>query len=870
MTDELSGRALGRYQVLERLGRGGMAEVYRAYQPSLDRFVAIKVIYPHLATDPGLRERFGREARAVAALHHPNIVQVHDFDMQGDMAFMAMEFVSGPTLKAALSAIGQRGRQLPLPVVGQVVGQLADALGYAHDQSVVHRDVKPANVLLRRRDLRRDASEGAGPLPPLSDADLEDLLLNLGPASVVLTDFGVARVISDSAEQTAAGTILGSPAYMSPEQGRGERAGPASDIYSLGVVLYELLAGRVPFDADTPFAIVIKHIQTPLPPPRVYRPDLPEALERVLLKSLAKDPGDRFLDAAAFGSAVRAACGVPDRSTLRLVDAPASAALLDPAGATRVIEELQATRPPAPAPAPPPTAAPPTPASATATVPPQPRRSGVMRRVLGIVIGLLVLGGIVLVAFVAGGALVFTGLGQVGALVVPTEYQAEATAAAARGEPFPFSEQSPPPAGTALPEAVADALEQAREACDAPGCPDGRASEAVSILDEAIAASPQSAPLFAARAQAYLWWDPSGYAEQVSADVAAALERDPNSAAAYLARGDLAAIQDDSTAALESYARAIELAPALVAPYVARASMLANAPDYYEQPSPSRDQVLSDASAALALDPENVYALVLRGNAYSSSNQPDAAFADYSAALNLEPENLNALTGRANVSRYARQDLQAALADYDAAIEAYPEHVDSRRSRITLLAEQGEYEAVREDADQIVKLQPAAPESYTLRGFLALATGALNAAADDFDQAIAIAGEGDLAARYGRGRVLLERNAAAKAIPDLEAAAADLEQLNVDWYSFFQGHRAVFFDLARAYAETGRRAEALVAVDQAIETDSGWHRPYLLRGRLRAANGDAVGAREDLRRALELVGEAPERAEVEAELRRLP
>ncbi|NTV64294.1 MAG: serine/threonine protein kinase, partial [Oscillochloris sp.] len=300
MSDDLTGRTLGRYQVLERLGRGGMAEVYRAYQPSLDRFVAIKVIYPHLASDSELLERFGREARAVAALHHPNIVQVHDFDVQGSTAFMAMEFISGPTLKSAIQSLHRRGKLLPLPVVGQIIGQLADALGYAHEQRLIHRDVKPANVLIRRR----------GPADaPLSDTDLDDLLVGLGPTSVVLTDFGVARIIKDSVEHTAAGTILGSPAYMSPEQGRGERVDARSDIYSLGIVLYELLIGQVPFDADTPFAIVIKHSTAPLPPPRSLRSDLPLAVEQVLLKALAKDPAERFVDAAALGAALREATG---------------------------------------------------------------------------------------------------------------------------------------------------------------------------------------------------------------------------------------------------------------------------------------------------------------------------------------------------------------------------------------------------------------------------------------------------------------------------------------------------------------------------------------------------------------------------------
>lgn len=862
MNDDLSGRTLGRYQVLERLGRGGMAEVYRAYQPSLDRYVAIKVIYPHLATDAGLRERFGREARAVAALHHPNIVQVHDFDMQGDVAFMAMEFIGGPTLKAAIGGLGARGRLLPLPVVGQIVGQVADALAYAHEQRVVHRDVKPANILLRRRAQRRDGAEGAAAPTPMAQAELDDLLLGLGPSSVVLTDFGVARVVSDSVEQTAAGTILGSPAYMSPEQGRGERAGPASDIYSLGVVLYELVTGRVPFDADTPFAIVVKHIQTPLPPPRAFRPDLPEALERVMLKALAKDPGDRFGDAAAFGAAVREACGAAQGATLRLAEAPLAGAG-GPEGATRVIEELHATRAGTPAPPTLPMPAPPAPAA------PQPRKGrGIGGRLVGCLLVLLVGAALVIGAFVAGGAVVFRGLGEAGALVVPTQLQPELTAAALQGTTIPFLDTRAP--ATALPDEVAAAIAEAREACGGPGCPGGSASAAVAILDEAIAAEPASAPLLVARARTYLWWDPYTYGEQIAADVEAALQRDPASAEAFLAGGDLAAIRDDPQAALEAYGRAVELAPGSPDAYLARAELLAGAPDYYDSGSPSRAQVIADTTSALAVDPASVRALVLRGNAHYNGGETERAYADFSAALELEPENLEALRRRADTSRYYRDDPAGAIADLTTAAEAYPDDADVRRERLLLLAGAGEYEAALEDAEALVELEPASPESYTLRGYIALALDMPGDAAADFEQALAIAGPGDPLARYGLAKARLDQGDAAAAVDGLAAAAAAPDELSMVWDTFHEGRRRVFIDLAEAYGATGRAAEQLAALDLAIESEEDWHIPHLLRGRLRAAAGDAEGARQDLRRALELAGDEGLRGEITEELRRLP
>jgi serine/threonine protein kinase/tetratricopeptide (TPR) repeat protein len=841
MSDELSGRSLGRYQVLERLGRGGMAEVYRAYQPSLDRFVAIKVIYPHLASDPGLRERFGREARAVAALHHPNVVQVHDFDMQGDMAFMAMEFVGGPTLKAAIASLGQRGRLLPLPVVGQIIGQIADALGYAHDQGVIHRDVKPANVLIRRRDRTmagRDGNERAGArVPaPLADAELDELLLNLGPSSIVLSDFGVARVLSDSLEQTAAGTILGSPAYMSPEQGRGERVGPASDIYSLGVMLYELVTGRVPFDADTPFAVVIKHTQAPLPPPRVYRHDLPENLERALLKALAKEPRDRFNDAAAFGAAVREACGAPSGGSLRLTPAPAAGPHPEPPGdATRVIDELQPTSI-----APPATAAP---ASQTQAPPATQRRSPL--------------------PWLIGGLAALLALGAIAALLL-TRGAGVATA------PTP---QAPASEATALPPHIADPIAAALAACSAPGCPGGNAGEAINTLNAAIAAAPDSAPLYAARAQTYVWWDPYSYADQVRADVDAALERDPNNAAAYLARGDLSAtIGGDEVAidaALADLTRAIDLNPSLAAAYVIRAQIMSDMPDFYDNPSPSRDQVIADTTAALAIEPDNLGALLLRGGAYANDRQPEPAYADYSAALAIDPTNRVALMRRGDVSRYGRNDAQAALADYGAAVEAHPEYLDARRNRAFLLAELGEYEAAMPDADAMVAAGPAETEPYSFRGLLQLATGNYDAALDDFEQVLLLAGQSDLVGRYGRGKVRLEQGDPAAALPDLEAVAADPQSLDSIWYGFFQGHRQVLVDLAQAYIALDRGDEALAPLNEAIDADDGWYLPFMLRGRLQSA-ADPAAAREDLRRALELVGDGPERAEIEDALRQLP
>ncbi len=282
---DLVGRNIGKYRVVARLGRGGMAEVYKAYQPGLNRYVAIKVLHGHLADDEDFIERFEREATAVANLRHSHIVTVYDFDIEDGRYYMVMEFVEGPTLKAELKERSVQGQIFTLPETTRIFFALAGAIDYAHTRGMVHRDLKPANIMF--------TSDG----------------------QVVLTDFGIARIVG-ATRLTLTGAIAGTPAYMSPEQGQGERGDERSDIYSLGVVLYEMVTGRVPFDADTPFAIILKHINDPLPLPTEINPDTPEAVERVILKAMSKNPDDRYQSAGQMAKALREAAGVTVDETI--------------------------------------------------------------------------------------------------------------------------------------------------------------------------------------------------------------------------------------------------------------------------------------------------------------------------------------------------------------------------------------------------------------------------------------------------------------------------------------------------------------------------------------------------------------------------
>ena len=247
------GENVGQYRITAQLGQGGMATVYKAYHPSLDRYVAIKVLHPAFKEDTTFIARFQREARVLAKVEHPNIVPIYDFAQHEGQPYLVMKYIEGETLKARLA----RG-QLKVGEALKVVDAVGSALAYAHKQGILHRDIKPSNVIIAADD------------------------------QYYLSDFGLARIAQAGESTLSQDTMLGTPNYISPEQATGVRDLDArTDIYSFGVVLYEITVGRVPYSADTPFSVIHDHIYTPLPMPRSLNPNVPEAVERVLLKALA-------------------------------------------------------------------------------------------------------------------------------------------------------------------------------------------------------------------------------------------------------------------------------------------------------------------------------------------------------------------------------------------------------------------------------------------------------------------------------------------------------------------------------------------------------------------------------------------------------
>ncbi|MBI5935592.1 MAG: protein kinase [Chloroflexi bacterium] len=289
------GKTLGKIKIEKLLGRGGMAEVYFGRHATLTRPVAVKIMHGYLDGEGDLSTRFTREARVAAGLRHPNIVQVYDFDVYEGQPYIVMEYINGPSLSVYLRSLHERGGRMPLRVIRRLFPLLASALDYAHSQGLVHRDIKPGNILLQSRT--RPIELGAE-LP----ADVEPLL----------ADFGLVRVL-DAPNQTSSGLITGTPAYMSPEQARGRTTDHRTDVYSLGVLLYELLSGSLPFDGDTALIVIQKIIHEPPAPLANVSPEIQAVMER----ALEKDASKRYQSAGELSNAFLAALGfVSEANTL--------------------------------------------------------------------------------------------------------------------------------------------------------------------------------------------------------------------------------------------------------------------------------------------------------------------------------------------------------------------------------------------------------------------------------------------------------------------------------------------------------------------------------------------------------------------------
>ncbi|MCC6300987.1 MAG: protein kinase [Anaerolineales bacterium] len=312
------GDNVGPYKIIEQLGQGGMATVFKAYHAALDRYVALKALHAAFGEDATFITRFQREARVVAKLEHPNIVPVYDYAQHEGRPYLVMKYIEGDTLKARLN-------QGPLTSeeINKVVDTVGSALAHAHKQGILHRDIKPSNVLVTK------------------------------DGEMYLADFGLARIAQSGESTLSSDMIMGTPQYISPEQAMGKKdLDDGTDIYSFAVMLYEMVVGQVPFSADTPFSIIHDHIYTPLPLPQSINPNVPEPVQRVLLKALAKERGDRYASVTDLVKAFKQAwheSGVPMKGTsvtiAKSVVAPEQTRVQSTAEATKMAAKAEVAAP---------------------------------------------------------------------------------------------------------------------------------------------------------------------------------------------------------------------------------------------------------------------------------------------------------------------------------------------------------------------------------------------------------------------------------------------------------------------------------------------------------------------------------------------
>ncbi len=523
------GQNVGPYRIIEQLGQGGMATVFKAYHAALDRYVAIKVLHPAFKEDPNFLARFRREARIVANLDHPHIVPVYDFSEHEGMPYLVMRYVEGQTLKARLAESSLSREQIL-----RIIKLAGEALAYAHEQGVLHRDIKPSNIMLT-------------------------------PAGgVYLTDFGLARIAQSGETTLSRDMMIGTPQYISPEQAKGEELDACTDIYSLGVVIFELLTGQVPFSGDTPYAVVHNHIYSPLPLPRKIAPDLSMDTERVILKALAKDKDDRYQTVTALVAAFEGAMSAPEPAVKPLeveeVEMEAQATPTAP-----VAEEPAAPAPPAE------TREEESIAQAETVVDvPRPERSRWFW-LLGV--------GAVLLLCLCGFIALAIRRQKVQSFSATATSRAEAIPAAASTveapSPSPTSFALLPP-GTPGPEDE-EQLERALEAREeAPNDPQAhlnlaRAYARVGDIEEALEEYRRTVELAPDLIEVYLEAGElltiQGNWEEAATTYEMALEQDPDNAFALVRAGHLRALQRDWEEATTHFKRAMELEPNMSTPH---------------------------------------------------------------------------------------------------------------------------------------------------------------------------------------------------------------------------------------------------------------------------------------------------------------
>jgi len=751
---DLIGRTLdGKYRIVEQIGRGGMASVFKAYQPALDRYVAIKVLPAEHALAPGFSERFVREARAVAQLNHPNILPVIDFGQEEGLSYIVMKYVASGTLKDRL------GRPMDLTETTRIIEQIAAALDHAHGRGILHRDVKASNVLL---------DEGGW---------------------VQLADFGLAKILAGDEGLTATGVGIGTPAYMSPEQGQGRPVDHRTDIYSLGVVLYEMVTGRLPYDAETPMAIVFKHIYEPMPLPRQVNRALPEEVERVIFRAMAKTPADRYHSAGEMARALQQAVAKPSpiaevSATEGAVEGRATQVI--PPSAEKVLTE----------------------APSVSKGRPWLLFAGGAAAVLLMVVVLLAVGVIAFFALKGG---------KPGPTAVGGSLQSAATPTGelmatlpAEQTPTATREPTQPPTATSRPMPTEDAqayIKQGQASLKA-----GDAETAISHFSRAIELDAKSAEAYVGRGDAY---SELAQFEQALPDYIKAIELDPGYARAYAGRCYAYFQLDDHDQAIADCTKAIELDPNDAIVYRNRGLNYFHLDDY--------DRAIGDFTQAIQLDPDYADAYYWRGHNYYWSGDYDRAIADYSKAIELKFDPLGWPYNARGRVYYALGDYDRAIADHTQAIELGPDYslFLYYRDRGDAYYGRDDYEQAIADYTQAIEINPNDAYAYYWRGAAYYSQDDYDQAIADYTKAIEISPD-DADAYYWRGAAYYSQGDYDQAIADY-TQAIQLDPDNADAYYW----RGV------SYQERDEKEKAIADFKRVLELETDPNRRAQAEERLR-------------------------------------
>ena len=697
----MSVQKIGRYEIKSELGRGGMSVVYRAYDPRFKREVALKMMAGDLRDDPKLRARFEREAQTIAALEHGAIVPVYDFGEEDGRLFLVMRMMTGGTLAGRL-----KEGPLSTAETATVLRRIGAALDHAHSQGIIHRDLKPSNILFDQH------------------------------GDPFLADFGIARLVAGSTTLTGKGAI-GTPAYMSPEQVYGdERLDGRTDIYALGVICFEMLTGRQPFEDETPARVMMKHVMDPTPSARKVKPDVPRAVDAAIRRAMAKQPDDRFNTAEALVQALLEAAG--EEAAVRLGQV------------TQVESERE---PPEPVPIPVEAAA-----AETAFSPPQ---SAVSRAAPGdrpmsrrlpswvrLAGGILI--SIVVIGVIGGGIWLATaGLRAEEADVRPTTTAGDR---AAQPTSFAMASRRPPPTPEDDEEDEAQMhLAAAYEQIDA-----GAYEAALEALNQAIALSPEEPVYYFERAFVYRLLED---VEAAVADYTRAIELEPEEARFYVERGALYREMGRADAAVADHVRAVELNPeeaayrlelgvtyrevgdleASLAAFDAAVEMEPGRADAYAGRAWSYyllgelERAVADYDLAIERDPENAAYYQERGIAQRELGNLEAALADFNRAISLAEGVAHFYEERGNTYRDWLEDPEAALADFSMAIELEPENAVRYLDRALTFRRLDDPGAAMEDLGRCLDLDPEYYWCYWERALLHDALGETEAAVADFE-----------------------------------------------------------------------------------------------------------------------------------------